>query len=500
MPTSACATGGVAACRGAALLLVTMLLVAAGAATAGAAPRDADDADDAGGTGDHVEVLEVDGLLDPPMAAYIRDGLAEAAAAEAAVVVLQLDVPGVLDVDVAELAEAVAASEVPVVAYVGPPGAELGGGALAVYQAAAVRAVSPTVILGPALPVDVAAAARDGSADELGVVRGASALLGRDPQWAGDLGADRVIVSAPPGTTELPDDADLPAGVAHERARVVEADELADGEVADVSAAALPDVLRAVDGREAPTVDAASGEVRTAALAVDPVEARTRFNNPGLVRAAAHGLANPSLVYLLLVAGMLCLAFEWFQPGFGVAGVSGAGLLLVGGYGLWLLPFAWPGLVLLVAGVALLSVDTAAGGFGWITAAGLGAFAAGSWLLFPGPALVAPPWWLLALVVAFAAVYFVGILTGVLRAQGQQASADADALVGETAVVRSVLNPEGHVFVGGNLWRARAPDDAGMVKTGTPVRVVGLDDRLTLEVAPIADGADDATAASTSAT
>jgi membrane-bound ClpP family serine protease len=51
-----------------------------------------------------------------------------------------------------------------------------------------------------------------------------------------------------------------------------------------------------------------------------------------------------------------------------------------------------------------------------------------------------------------------------------------------------MLNPEGHVFVDGSLGRARAPEVAGKVKTGTVVRVVGLDDRLTLEVAVDDDG------------
>ncbi|PSO55374.1 MAG: hypothetical protein BRC31_00785 [Actinobacteria bacterium QS_5_72_10] len=92
---------------------------------------------------DRVEVLQLHGVLDGALADYARDGLAEAAAADAAVVVLQLNMPGALDVDVAALAQEVAASPVPVVAYVGPAGAQLAGGGLALYQAAHVRAVWP---------------------------------------------------------------------------------------------------------------------------------------------------------------------------------------------------------------------------------------------------------------------------------------------------------------------------------------------------------------------
>lgn len=423
------------------------------------------------------EVLEVQGVLDRTMARYIRDGLADAAAVDAAAVVVQLDSPGTLDVDVAALAEDVAASPIPVVAYVGPGGAELGGGGLAVYQAAHVRAVSPVTILGPASPADLGTVARGGVDGGLAPIEQASALVDRDPGWLAELGDDGALVPAPPDVTELPDDAQLPDGVGRDRVSVVAASELASGPVADVAAGSLPDVLRALDGQEV-ELDAAGART----LQVDAGQARTRFNNPGLLTKALHGLVNPTLVYLLIIAALLSLAFEWFQPGFGVAGVAGVGLGLAGGVGLWVLPFSWLALALLVLGAVLLSLDTAAGGLGVVTAGGLAAVAAGSWWLFPDVALLRPPWWLLVLMVAFVAVYFIGILTSVLRAQGQQASADAEQLVGETAVVRSMLNPEGHVFVGGHLWRAKAPDEAGKVKTGTPVRVTGLDDRLTLEV------------------
>lgn len=483
---------------GALALAVLGLIHGAGAPAAHgetSADAAADETATEAGDGARFEVLEVQGVLDRTMARYIRDGLADAAAVDAAAVVLQVDSPGTLDVDVAALARDVAASPVPVVAYVGPGGAELAGGGLAVYQAAHLRAVSPVTILGPAAPVDLGTVARGGVDDGIAVHEQASAILGRDPAWLAELGDDAALVPAPPDVTELPDGARLPDGVDRDRVAVTAASELAEGPVADVAAGSLPDVLRAIDGHEV-ELDSAAGAA-THTLRVDAGEARTRFNNPGLLTKALHGLVNPSLVYLLIIAALLSLAFEWFQPGFGVAGVAGVGLAIAGGAGLWVLPFSWLALALVVLGVALLSLDTAAGGLGLITVGGLAAVAAGSWWLFPDVALLRPPWWLLVLVVAFVAVYFVGILTSVLRAQGQQASADAEQLVGETAVVRSMLNPEGHVFVGGHLWRAKAPDEAGKVKTGTPVRVVGLDDRLTLEV-ELADAPTDSTPESTS--
>jgi membrane protein implicated in regulation of membrane protease activity len=60
-----------------------------------------------------------------------------------------------------------------------------------------------------------------------------------------------------------------------------------------------------------------------------------------------------------------------------------------------------------------------------------------------------------------------------------------NAVLGEQGVVRSMLNPQGHVFVGGALWRAQAAEGSGQVRTGTAVRVTGTADEMTLMVEPV---------------
>jgi membrane-bound serine protease (ClpP class) len=58
-----------------------------------------------------------------------------------------------------------------------------------------------------------------------------------------------------------------------------------------------------------------------------------------------------------------------------------------------------------------------------------------------------------------------------------------EELVGDVAVVRQALDPEGLVFVHGELWRARVT--SGSAGPGDEVRVVAIDDGLVLEVAPL---------------
>lgn len=413
---------------GVALVLVGLLLAAVSTAA-----RAQDDAP-------AVAIVEVEGLLDRPLAGFLTEALADAEAAGAELVVVRLDSPGGLRVSGQELAATITRSGVPVAVWVGPPGAVAAGAAAVVADAAHVLALAPGSTLGPLEPADLHEGAPAGDAVTVG---------------AEGLAAD---VEAPPG------------------ARVRSEAEVIEEGVADLVAPRLEDVLSELDRRSV-TV---AGQGRT--LDVDPATAHVRFVNPGLGRQLLHGLGDPALAYVLLLAGALALAFEIFQPGFGVAGVSGVVLAALGVYGVAVLPFAWWALALVVAGLALLAADLAIGGLGPLTVGGTVALGVGSWFLFPGPGLVALPAWVVAVGVVGSVVFFVPVMTMVLRAQGSQANAGAERVVGKSGVVRSMLNPEGHVFVDGALWRARAPDGAGKVKTGTPVRVVGLNDRLTLDV------------------
>ncbi|MDP8978162.1 MAG: hypothetical protein M3N17_06240, partial [Actinomycetota bacterium] len=254
-----------------------------------------------------------------------------------------------------------------------------------------------------------------------------------------------------------------------------------DAGIADFAAATLPDVLRGLHGRRV----SVGGRART--LDVDPVTARVRFHNPGLVRRVLHTVADPTLAYLLVVGGMLALAFEVFQPGFGVAGLCGVALSALGLYGLSVLPTNWAAFALLLAGVVLLGVDLARSGLGMLTVSGTAAFTAGSFALVGGPTMLHVPGWLVAVVAVATVVFFVVAMTQVLRAQAGPPTAEIGELVGRVGVVRSMLNPEGHVWLAGSLWRARAPSGAGRVATGTPVRVLGLRDDATLDV-EVVDG------------
>jgi membrane-bound serine protease (ClpP class) len=379
-----------------------------------------------------VEVFEASGVLDASMLGALRDDLAGAERRGARVFLVQLSSFGGLGVDPGEVREVVAAAGLPVAVWVGPRSAEAAGAATFVLAGADVVGVARDARIGPALPA------------ELG--------KGRDPAAEAALFARSGLPPAVRGATL--------GGAAAEAAGL-----------ADYQAESLPDAVRRLDGQEA---DGRPLEV---------TGFQVRFLSRSLLDRVMHGLANPTLAYLLLLAAAACLSFEWFQPGFGVAGAAGLVCALLAAFALAILPTNWLALALLLAGQALFTVDAAVGGLGLATAGAAGLTAAGSWWLFSSPSpLLRVDGRLAVLGVLWSLAWFVVILTVILRSQ-RQVPMGTEALVGSRGVVRSMLNPGGIVVVDGAMWRARLATGEGSLGTGQRIRVSAVVDGI-LQVDP----------------
>jgi membrane-bound serine protease (ClpP class) len=424
------------------LLVAALVAIVAGVLGVIAGPVAAQEADVADEVVSQVEVLPVRGFLDPPVASAMRGLIADAESDGAELVVLQVDGPGGISADVEALVAAIESASVPVAVFVSPQQgltAQAGGAYGLAWAAADIRAVSESALLGPIAPANLS--------DEPGDLPEQQTL-------------DRLL--GRPAPPELLD-------------TVWTAAELEAQGLVDVVAPNVAALLAELDGVEVAT---ARGPV-TLALPRDGVE--VRLHSLGLVGRMLHAAAAPAFIYLLLAVGLVLLLFELFQPGFGVAGFAGLVMLPFALFGLGVLPVTWWALALLVVGLALFSLDTAVAGLGPVTAAATAAFGVGSWFLFGSGPLRVPP--LIAVLTTVAALgFFVVVLTIVLRAQAGPEGVDLADLVGRPGIVRSVLNPEGHVYIDDALWRARTAGGERM-RVGTAVAVTEVDGAV-LVVAP----------------
>lgn len=432
------------------LVLAALTLVLVGFAASFASPHAVAAAD--AGASTRVEILPVSGFIDPPVADQIRDVLATAEADGSQLIVLQVDARGGVSVDVADLLADIEASDVPVAVLVGPLGeaADARGAAALLWLAADVRAASRDALVGPIEPVTF-----DDRADRPTVA---------------DIEA---LVEAAGGDT------DLAARLATEG---LDPGALAEAGVLDLESAGLEPLLLELDGV---SIDAGGGE-QTLRIRGDEIE--VRFHSLGLVRRLLHAATTAPFIYLLLTVGLGMLLFEVFQPGFGVAGLAGIVTVGIAAFGLTVLPVTWWAVALVVLGLLLYAVDTAVAGFGPITLAATVAFVVGSLNFYAAEALALPVW-LVVSTALVAAVFFVFVMTSVLRAQAGPDGVSVEDLVGRPGIVRSVLNPEGHVYIDGALWRARWTGETRRAKVGTPVRVHGVEGAVVL-VEPFAAGAE----------
>jgi membrane-bound serine protease (ClpP class) len=209
-----------------------------------------------------------------------------------------------------------------------------------------------------------------------------------------------------------------------------------------------------------------------------------RFIEPGLIVRGAHAVATPTMVYVLIVLGLACIAFELTQPGFGFAGFAGLFLTGLGVYGATVAVPSWPGAVLLLAGIAAMVQDVRVRRLGVLTYAGLVAFAAGSWLVYGdvADAIRISPWLIGGAVVA-SWLYYGFALTVAVQSR-DRIVATQRGLIGLVGEARGRLAPDGPVHVKGALWRGRSLGDP--IAPGTKVRVRAVDG-LILKVEPEPD-------------
>jgi membrane-bound serine protease (ClpP class) len=205
----------------------------------------------------------------------------------------------------------------------------------------------------------------------------------------------------------------------------------------------------------------------------------TRFRQLPLSSQLFHTAASPAVAYLFFVLGMGLIVFELYTAGVGVAGVVAAGLFVLGGYGLAVLPARSWAVALLVASLAAFCVDIQTGVPRFWTGFGFVAFAAGTLFLYDGPRL---SWITLLGTFAALAVAVLAGMPAMVRTRFSTPTIGREWMIGEPGQAVTAVAPDGTVKVRDALWRART-NRATPLEEGEDLVVAGLDG-LVLEVEP----------------
>ena len=176
------------------------------------------------------------------------------------------------------------------------------------------------------------------------------------------------------------------------------------------------------------------------------------FGGLSLVGQLMHTVASPAVAYLLFVIGLALLLFELFTAGVGIAGMVGAGSLVLGCYGLAVLPTRPLGVALLLFAMFGYGVDVQTGVPRVWTGIATVSFVVGSLVLFDG---VSISW--LTLLIAFVGITL-GMVAGMptmVRSRFSTPTIGRDWMIGELGAARTDIDPDGVITLRDAPWRAR---------------------------------------------
>ncbi|MBU0703369.1 MAG: nodulation protein NfeD [Chloroflexi bacterium] len=395
-----------------------------------------------------VYVLTVDGAISNATADYLDRTIKAAGREGAEAVVILLDTPGGDVTAMLKIMETLENAQVPVIVYVWPRGGMAASAGTLIALAASGAAMAPHTTIGAAHPVAGGGAEVDSAAIEKltnAMVEHAGVFAARRGQAAVDW-AERAIRES-------------------ETASEQEALELG---VIDLIADDLDDLLTQFDGRTVPlgadevTLHTANATVQE--MPMSPVEQILSM------------LINPNVAFILLVAGIQLIFIELSAPGGWVAGFLGALCLALATYAMSILPLNWLGLALIGASFVLFFLDLKTPGIEALTFAGIGTLVAGALILFNTP--VGSPYGKVSIplvVVTGLALgaFFVFIVAKGLRALRLKPVTGAESLIGRHGTVRAPLDPNGTVWVAGEIWTASADD--GPFAEGERVEIVAVE-------------------------
>ncbi|MGH8042304.1 MAG: NfeD family protein [Rudaea sp.] len=436
--------------------------------------------------------IDLDGPIGPAAAEYFDNASARAIDDGAVAIVLQLDTPGGLSESMRQIISRMLALKIPVLGYVAPDGARAASAGTYILYAAQIAAMAPATHLGAATPVSLGGitpmpapldhskldqATSDKSAAPTGKPS-ADVAPNAQAKPTGDAESNKVLNDAIAYIRSLAQLRGRNAEWAEQAVRgaaTLTASEAATKHVIDFVAANATDVLNQADGRQVRV-----GE-RSVTLTLKGLEVRDYAPNWRTGFLAI--ITNPTIAYLLLLAGIYGLVLEAFHPGAMLPGIAGAICLLIGLYALQMLPVNYAGLALMALGVGMLVAEAFTPTYGALGIGGVIAFVVGSILLLntgvPGYAVNLG-------VIGGIAVGGIGLLAAVLwlvmrSRRAHVISGDQQMLDARGELLGPIpANGFAQAMMYGERWRVRSEV---ALPAGTRVRVVRREGLL-LWVAP----------------
>ncbi len=437
-----------------------------------------------------VAVLDIKGPIGPATSDYFHRSIEKARAMGAAAIVLRMDTPGGLSSAMRDIIQDIITAPAPVITYVTPGGARAASAGTYILYASHVAAMAPGTNLGAATPIPLTSPLPSGgkpAPDKKDPKGGKAAKDGKD---AGDKGAGEAEDPKEAASRKAINDARAYIrSLAQMRGRNAEWAEQAVTEAASLSAQEalaanvidlvaddLTDLLNKAEGRVV-KLPAGETKIQTKGAVLSEIAPDWRAQLLAVI-------TNPNIAYILLLAGIYGIMFEFYNPGVIVPGVVGAICLLLGLYALHVLPVNYAGLGLILLGIAFMVAEVMVPSFGALGFGGIVALVIGSIILIdteaPGFGI---SWAVIGSVVAVSAILSFTVFAIAAKAWRRPVVSGREAMIGAAARVIAWQGSRGRVRVRGEVWQAGADREFA---PGDTVRVTAMEG-LVLRVVPAAE-------------
>lgn len=403
--------------------------------------------------------LKIHGVVEPILATYIDEGIADAERRQASLILITMDTPGGLSDSMQDIIQHILASKVPVAVYVTPTGARGASAGFFILLSADVAAMAPGTHTGAASPV-VSIGGWQLQIDEtmkrkilndaLAFLRSYTEKRGRNPALA-----ETAVTDAKAFTDK----------------------EALDGKMIDLIAPTPEDLVKQLNGRNVTRFDGTHVTLALTSAALTPFQlsARQKF----LAR-----IVEPDIFFIMLILGVLGLYTEFTHPGMVAPGVIGGICIVLALYAMHILPVNIAGVFLILLALALFILEAKYTSHGVLLAGGVVSMLLGALFLIRSPLTAGGVSLGVALSVTIPfAVLSVFLMRLVLRSRKWKTATGREEMIGAQGVAISPIQngSEGMIRVHGELWRAISSHP---VPEGKPVRVVRMEG-LKLYVEPV---------------
>ncbi len=393
-----------------------------------------------------VHILQVEGAINPASSSLIASGIETAREQNSECLIIELNTPGGLLESTRVIVRDILNSDVPIVVYVAPGGAQAASAGVFVTLAAHIAAMAPATNIGAAHPVSL-----QGEADSVMIekaVNDASAFIrsiaeqrNRNIEWAEQAVRKSLSVTE---TEAL-------------RERII-----------DLIASDIDELLEKINGREV--------SVRRTQRILDTANAEIVRIEMTWQQKFLRVLTNPNIAYVLMMIGMTGILFEIYNPGSILPGVVGVISLILAFYSLHTLPINYAGLALIIFAVILFLLEIKVPSYGILSIGGVISLLLGSIMLIESDSaleFVRISWSVIIPVTALISAFFIFAVGMGLRAQTRKPTTGMEGIIGSRGESLELLNPVGEVRVSGELWTAESI--SGKIRKGEQIEVVAVD-------------------------